>query len=172
MIQQVVEHLGALPKSFVTVMIAMLPIVELRGAIPWALTAGGFGWKEAYLYAVLGNFIPVIPLLLLLEPFSCGLRRYRPFDSFFTWLFERTRRRSGIVEKYEALGLALFVGIPLPVTGAWTGTVAAFIFGIRLRFAVMAIITGILLAGVIVTLASLGLLGAISRFLIATQTGT
>ncbi|HDN67650.1 MAG TPA: ligand-binding protein SH3 [Firmicutes bacterium] len=161
-----VEHLSALPQPLITFLIATLPVSELRGAIPWALTAGGLGWQQAYFYAVLGNFLPVIPLLLLLEPVSLRLRKYSIWDKFFTWLFERTRRRSRLVERYEALGLALFVAIPLPVTGAWTGTVAAFLFGIRFKFAVWAILAGILIAGVVVTLASLGVLGAVSSFLV------
>ncbi len=161
-----VEHLSALPQPLITFLIATLPVSELRGAIPWALTAGGLGWQQAYFYAVLGNFLPVIPLLLLLEPVSLRLRKYSMWNKFFTWLFERTRRRSRVVERYEAFGLALFVAIPLPVTGAWTGTVAAFLFGIRFKLAVPAILAGILIAGVVVTLASLGVLGAVSHFLV------
>ena len=63
-----------------------------------------------------------------------------------------------MIERYEALGLVLFVAIPLPVTGAWTGTVAAFIFGVRFRYALPAVVGGILIAGVVVTLASLGVI--------------
>ncbi|RKY85110.1 hypothetical protein DRQ11_10460, partial [candidate division KSB1 bacterium] len=81
------------------------------------------------------------------------------FNRFFDWLFRRTRKRSAVIEKYEALGLLLFVAIPLPVTGAWTGTVAAFIFGIRFRLAFPAIVGGILVAGVVVSLVSLGVIG-------------
>ena len=147
-------------------MIATLPVSELRGAIPWALTAGGLQWQQAYFYAVLGNFLPVIPLLLLLEPVSLRLRKYSIWDRFFSWLFERTRRRSRVVERFEVFGLILFVAIPLPVTGAWTGTVAAFLFGIRFRLAVPAVLAGILIAGVVVTLASLGVLGAVSHFVV------
>ena len=166
MIQGLVEHLTALPESLITFVIATLPVSELRGAIPWALTVGGLQWQEAYFYAVLGNFLPVIPLLLLLEPVSLRLRKYSIWDRFFSWLFERTRRRSRVVEKFEVLGLILFVAIPLPVTGAWTGTVAAFLFGIRFRLAVPAVLAGILIAGVVVTLASLGVLGAVSHFVV------
>ena len=139
-------------------LIAMLPISELRGAIPYAL-GRGMSWHQAYLWAVLGNFIPVIPLLLFLEPISEFLsRRYPLWQRFFSWLFTRTRRRSRLVERYEALGLILFVSIPLPVTGAWTGTVAAFLFGVRFKYALLAILLGILLAGTVVTLASLGVI--------------
>lgn len=160
------EHLAqffsGLPKELVTVLIAMLPISELRGAIPWALTrpplGGGLSWPEAYLFSVIGNFLPVVPLLLGLKPLSQRLRKYGAFDKFFNWLFTRTERRSRLVKRFEALGLVLLVAIPLPVTGAWTGTVAAFLFGIRLQLALPAIILGILLAGGLVTLASLGVI--------------
>ena len=141
-----------------TFLIGTLPVSELRGAIPYALTRGGLGWQEAYIFAVLGNFLPVIPLLLFLERVSDWLRRYPVFDRFFDWFFRRTRRKGKIVERFEALGLVLFVAIPLPVTGAWTGCAAAFLFKIPLRLAIPAVSCGILIAGVIVTLASLGVI--------------
>lgn len=163
MVHDLINALGRIPAQWTTLIIATLPIAELRGAIPWALASppvgGGLNWPAAYVLAVIGNFLPVMPILLLLEPVSGFLRRWRLFDRFFEWLFERTRRKSRVIEKYEALGLILFVGIPLPITGAWTGSVAAFIFGIPKRQAVPCIILGILLAGVVVTLASLGVIG-------------
>lgn len=141
-----------------TVFIATLPVSELRGAIPVAL-ARGLKWQEAYVLAVIGNFIPVIPILLLLERVSNWLmERYAIWNRFFTWLFNRTRRKGKIVERFEAVGLMFFVAIPLPVTGAWTGCVAAFIFKIPLRLAIPMILCGILIAGVVVTLASLGVI--------------
>jgi uncharacterized membrane protein len=149
-----------LPPEWVVVLMAMLPIVELRGAIPWALhpAGGALGWKEAYLLAVAGNLIPVVPLLALLGRISNFLSRYRYTKRFFDWLFTRTRKRGGIVEKYRALGLCMFVAIPLPVTGAWTGTAAALVFGIPFRYALAGIVGGVLIAGVVVTLASLGVI--------------
>ncbi|MBN1163480.1 MAG: small multi-drug export protein [Candidatus Krumholzibacteriota bacterium] len=141
-----------------TFLIAMLPISELRGAIPYALAAGGLKWPEAYLFAVLGNFLPVIPLLLFLERISNWLRRYPMGDRFFTWLFKRTRRKGKLVERFEALGLVLFVAIPLPVTGAWTGCAAAFLFKIPLKLSIPAVAGGILIAGCVVTLASMGVI--------------
>jgi uncharacterized membrane protein len=147
-----------IPRELSTVIIAMLPVSELRGAIPFAL-GNGLSWQQAYGWAVLGNLLPVVPLLLFLEPMSIFLsRRYPVCDRFFQWLFTRTRRRGKVVERYEALGLILFVAIPLPVTGAWTGTVAAFLFGVRFKYALPSIAMGILLAGTVVTLASLGLI--------------
>ncbi len=150
--------LGPLYARLLTMFIAMLPIFELRGAIPYALFTQGLGWQEAYILAVIGNFIPVIPILLLLERVSTRLMRYPLWNRFFTWFFDRTRRRGKVVERFEALGLVFFVAIPLPVTGAWTGCAAAFIFKIPLKLAVPAILLGICCAGVIVTLASLGVI--------------
>ena len=159
--------LTGLPDEAVIFVMAMLPILELRGAIPWAWTFAGvtanppeMSIATVYLLAVLGNFAPVIPILLLLGPVSKFLRKAPVFDRFFTWLFARTRRRGKLVERYEAIGLTLFVAIPLPVTGAWTGAVAAFVFGVRTRWAAVCISLGILIAGVVVTLACKGVTAA------------
>jgi uncharacterized membrane protein len=141
-----------------TFLIAMLPISELRGAIPYGLWVGKLGWKEVYIIAVLGNFLPVIPLLMFMERASEWLRRYPMGDRFFTWFFNRTRRRGKLIDRFEAIGLTMFVAIPLPVTGAWTGCAAAIIFGIPRKRAIPTILLGIMLAGCIVTLASMGII--------------
>lgn len=150
-----------IPHWAATIIIGMLPVSELRGAIPLALAptdVGGYGMSvpEAYILAVLGNMIPVIPLLLFLEPVSDFLRRWRIFDIFFTWLFTRTHRNHNkTFEKFGTLALTLFVAVPLPVTGAWTGCAAAFVFGIEFRHALPAIFSGVLIAGVVVTVFTL-----------------
>lgn len=145
-------------KEFLTVFIASLPISELRGAIPFAL-----GMKlpvlKAYFLAVLGNLVPVIPLLLFFGEVVRILERFMWGKKFLNWLFTRTRTRSQIIQRFEIIGLTLFVAVPLPLTGAWSGAVAAFIFGIRFRYAILAITLGVLIAGVIVTLVSLGSIG-------------
>ena len=143
-----------------TFVLSMLPISELRGAIPYAV-ANGIPWQKAYVIAVVGNFLPVIPIVYLIGPVSRWLRRASVFDRFFTWLFARTRRKGKMIERFEALGLILFVAIPLPVTGAWTGAVAAFVFGVRKGLAFPAIFLGICLAGVVVTLAATGVVHVI-----------
>jgi uncharacterized membrane protein len=141
-----------------TFFIAMLPVSELRGAIPYALWAGKLSWKEAYVIAVLGNFVPVIPLLMFLERVALWLRRYPLGDRFFTWFFSRAERKGGLIERFEAVGLTMFVAIPLPVTGAWTGCAAAIVFGVRWKLALPAIALGVMIAGCVVTLASLGII--------------
>jgi uncharacterized membrane protein len=145
----------------ILVMIASaLPFIEARYAIPPAILSGQFTAPEAFLLGFVGNVIPVIFLLLLLEPVSIYLRTRSPvFERFFTWLFDRTRRHSEKFERWGALALMPFVAVPLPVTGAWTACAAAFVFGIRFRYALPTIAAGILVAALITTLGTLGLLG-------------
>lgn len=149
MLEQLTDTLVSFNKEAAVVILAALPISELRGAIPLAL-AMDFSPQKAYALAFIGNLIPVVPLLFLLQPVSERLRHIPFFERFFDWLFERTRRKATLIEKFEALGLILFVAIPLPVTGAWTGCVAATLFKIRFRYALLAIIAGVAIAGVVV----------------------
>jgi len=147
-----------LPPELAVFLIGTLPVFELRGAIPVAVGYYGMPPSQAYLLSVVGNLVPVVPLLLFLEPVSDWLRnRFGFFEAFFTWLFERTHRKhSERYDKYGALALIPFVAIPLPVTGAWTGCAAAFVFGIKFRYSLPAITFGVLFAGVVVTAGSLG----------------
>lgn len=149
MLEQLTQALVSFNKEAAVLILSGLPISELRGAIPLAIVMG-FNPVKAYFLAVAGNLIPVIPLLFLLQPVSERLRHIPVFEKFFTWLFERTRRKAALVEKFEFFGLILFVAIPLPVTGAWTGCVAATLFKIRFRYAFLAILLGVLIAGSIV----------------------
>ena len=150
--------LEGLPKEYLVMVMGALPISELRGAIPLALSFG-MSMQKAFLLSVLGNLIPIAPILFLLEPISTQLRKFKLWSRFFDWLFERTRKKAGVVEKYEALGLAIFVAIPLPVTGAWTGAVAASLFKIKFRYAFPAIALGVISAGLIVSaLCALGIM--------------
>ncbi len=135
--------------------LAASPISELRGAIPWALLKHHFPWYYAFLLAVIGNLVPVPFLLLFLDTFSRLLSKIGIFEKMLHWLFERTRRRGKIINRYERIGLVLFVAIPLPVTGAWTGSLAAVLFGLKFKHAFLSIFIGILIAGVIVTCATL-----------------
>lgn len=162
--ESILEALHALPPEWTTFIVAMLPIIELRGAIPYALEVG-MSWPQAYLLAVTGNLVPVIPLLLFLGPVSGWLRRMPVFGRFFDWVFARTRRRSGVIERYGPLGLALFVAIPLPITGAWTGSAAAYLFEFSFKRSFPAIAAGVLIAGGVVTLAVKGVIGLGSMFI-------
>jgi len=143
--------------------ISTLPIVELRGAIPVGVVAFGMPWWKVYLVAVAGNMLPIPFILLLLGPVSKFLMRFALGRKFFGWLFARTRRKSASIEKYEALGLTLFVAIPLPVTGGWTGAMAAFLMDIPFWKSMLYILMGVMIAGVIMTI--LALLGWIGAFI-------
>lgn len=155
--EQFIELLGSVPHWLATILLGATPIMELRGAIPIAIGVYGMDPITAYILAVIGNLLPVIPLLLFLDPVSTYLRRFKIGDMFFSWLFTRTHRNhSEKFERYGTLALTLFVAVPLPVTGAWTGCAAAFVFGIKFRHALLAISEGVMIAGVIVTALTLG----------------
>jgi len=146
-----------IPGWLMTMIAAALPISEVRGAIPLAIGVYGFSPLQAYLLSVLGNLLPIIPLLLFLGPVSDFLRRFSIGDRFFSWPFARTR--SKYIKDHENFGLtalAVFVAIPLPMTGAWTGCVIAFLLGFRFWPAFAAIAAGVLIAGVVVTAAVMG----------------
>ena len=142
---------------------SMLPIIELRGALPLAINLFNISWPKAFLIAYIGNIIPAPLILWLLGPIVRLLSRVHTFNRFFTWLFERTRKRSNrMIEKYEEIGLMAFVAIPLPGTGAWTGALIAFLFGLDFKKSLLIIAIGVFIAGVIVTcLCLLGWLGAL-----------
>ncbi|MDD3087328.1 MAG: small multi-drug export protein [Candidatus Omnitrophica bacterium] len=138
--------------------IGALPVSELRGAIPLGLYLG-MPLYVAFFWAFLGNVIFIAPALFLLEPVSVYLRRFKIWSSFFDWVFERTKRNSLKVMRYESLGLFILVAIPLPMTGAWTGVIAATLFKIKFRYAFISIVLGVIAAGIIVSsLCALGLI--------------
>lgn len=142
--------------------LSTLPVTELRGAIPIGLNFYQLPVWSTYLFAVLGNIIPAIFLLKYLKPFSDFFRKWFFLDKFFSWLFARTGKYEKKYEKYGALFLFFFVAIPLPGTGVWTGSVAAFLFGIRFWYAFPMMVGGVCVAGIIVTLANLGLINIFS----------
>ncbi|MDD4873725.1 MAG: small multi-drug export protein [Dehalococcoidales bacterium] len=151
-----------LTKELLVIILAAFPIIELRGAIPTAIGILDFSWYYALLLAIIGNMLPVPFILLLLETVTRLLNRVPVFKKWLDWLFERTRKRSKIIQKYKRIGLILFVAIPLPFTGAWTGSLAAVLLGISFKQAFFSIFLGVIIAGVIVTcLTLLGWIGAI-----------
>jgi uncharacterized membrane protein len=119
-------------------------------------------WYKAYCLAVIGNMLPVPILLLFLDSLAKVVTRAEIGRRVGNWVFERTRRQGKRIERYEKIGLTLFVAIPLPVTGAWTGSIAAFLLGLKFRYAFLSILVGVIIAGAIVTsLCLLGWVGAV-----------
>jgi len=149
-------------KELAVLIISALPVVELRLALPVAINLFHFPWYYALPLAIIGNLLPVPFILLFLDAVSRLLSKIGFFRRMLHWLFERTRRRGKIITRYERIGLVLFVAVPLPVTGAWTGSLAAVLFGLKFRHAFLSIFIGVFIAGVIVTcLSLLGWTGAI-----------
>ncbi|MFA4880940.1 MAG: small multi-drug export protein [Candidatus Doudnabacteria bacterium] len=146
------------PPELATFLIAALPISELRGALPLGYTVYNLSLWSAFLWSLFGNVASAIIFLAILEPVSSFLsNHFRFFQRFFQWLFERTRKKhSQKFEKWGALALITFVAIPLPLTGGWSGAIAAFVFGIPFKKAALSISMGIFLAGIIVALVTLG----------------
>jgi len=144
-----------LSRVLVVLAIAASPVSELRGAIPIAIVGFHFPWYYAFLLAIIGNLLPVPFILLFFDAVSRSMSKIGIFDKMFQWLFKRTRRQGKIIERYERIGLVLFVAIPLPITGAWTGSLAAVLFGLRFKHALLSIFIGVLIAGIIVTCATL-----------------
>lgn len=143
-----------------TFIIAAVPVIELRGAIPIALFHYELSIASALIFSILGNIFPVIFILLFFEKVSDFLsRKSNLFKIFFDWLFTITRRKhQGNYERFRDLFLVIFVSIPLPITGAWTGSLCAFLFGIPFKRAFPLISLGVIMAGIIVTLISLGII--------------
>ena len=149
-------HLGVL-------LCSMVPIIELRGAIPLG-AALSLPWWQSYLFAVLGNMIPVPFILLFITKFIGWMQRSRVafFNKVGAWLMNKAEKNRGKIEKYSFFGVCLFVAVPLPVTGAWTGSLVAAVIGMRFWKAFFSCLLGVMLAGVIMTLASYGVVAALS----------
>ncbi len=157
-----VDAMSGVPPWLIVLVIAALPIVELRGAIPVALVSLNMNLPEAIIFSLIGNMIPVPFILWFLGPISKFLSKWKVFERFFEWLFARTRKKSKAIERYEALGIIMFVGIPLPVTGAYTGSVAAYLFGIPFWRSVLFMFIGVCVSATIVTFVTLGAVGAVN----------
>ncbi len=150
--QFLVTYFNFLPPELLVIIVSATPILELRGGIPLGLGFGFSFWKTLIL-ALCGNILPILPTLILFQPLSKILLRYRWYKRFYSWLYGRTVKKSDNVQKYGALGLILFTAIPLPTTGAYTACVAASIFALPLRYSFLSIAAGVIIAGFGVSLA-------------------
>ena len=143
-----------------TFFISMVPVIELRGAIPAGI-AVGLSPAVTYFVAVLGNLVPVPFILLLIRHIFDWLRHTRKLGPIIQKLERRAHLKGRMVKKYRVPGLILLVGIPLPGTGAWTGALVAALLDIRLRTAIPAILTGLIIAGAITLGVTMGVVHVI-----------
>ena len=140
---------------------SMIPILELRGAIPIGIAAD-LPWYEVYLIAVVGNMLPVPVILIFMDLVVSVFSHIPACKRFFDFVFEKTTAKVERVEKYQEIGLTIFTAIPLPITGAWTASIAAKLFNFGRRKSFLCILLGVMISGVIVTaLSLLGWVGAI-----------
>ena len=156
------DTLGA---HFGVMICSMIPIIELRGAIPLGAWLE-MPWWQNYLLSVLGNMIPVPFILLFINKFIAWMSRSKIkfFNKIGTWLAEKAEKNRGKIEKYSFWGVCLFVAVPLPVTGAWTGSLVAATIGMKGWKAFLSCLLGVMIAGVIMTLASYGVVAAFQIF--------
>ena len=154
---QMLQGLDDVTKIF---FLSMLPVTELRATIPLAL-ALNIPLKETFISAYLGNILPVPFIFLLLEPLR---RRWQLLAAFVEWCYRRTEHNRSNIEKYGPWGLFIFVAVPLPGTGVWSGSLVAIILRLSFWPSLIAIIGGALLAAVLVTLATVGILKLANLF--------
>lgn len=138
-----------------TFFLSMVPVLELRGAIPLGV-AGGLSPLAALAVAVAGNLVPIPFLILFTRRVFLWLSRIPKIGPLITRLESRAQRKSSLVQKYAWLGLCILVAIPLPGTGAWTGALVAAFMDMRLKRAMPPIILGVVIAGLIMTSISYG----------------
>lgn len=151
---------GKISKEAIIFIISMVPILELRGGMV-AASLLQVEAARALAFCIIGNILPVPFILLLITPVFNWMKKTKTFRPLVEKIESKAMGKKEKIEKYEFWGLVLFVGIPLPGTGAWTGALIAALLGIKLKKAFPAIVLGILLASIIMLIFSYGLLGSI-----------
>lgn len=158
----VIHSLQGIPPQLAVFLIAMLPSLELSVAVPAGLGFWHLPWWQVYILGVCGSLVPGVVIFLFFERIALFLRqRSQLFERFFNWLFERTRKN--FYKKHEKWGdFALFflvaIPLPIPLSGVWSGSLAAWLFGIPFKKAFPIILVGVMIAGAIATSISLGVI--------------
>jgi len=135
-----------LPEWFQIFFFSMIPWFEARYVIPFAI-GSGWQWWQAMPLAVAGNMLPVPFILLFFRFVEKFLRKYKSWSRFMDWLFSKTRKRADVkIKRYEHVGLLLFVALPLPFTGAWTGSLIAYLFDLKFGRSLVTIFIGVVIA--------------------------
>ena len=153
------EHPGQyVSRELIVFIISMCPVLELRGGILASVLLDLPMWKAIAL-SVTGNIIPIPFILLLIKKVIHWMEGTRIFGRIARFLVGKVEKKKGTIEKYEFWGLVIFVGIPAPGTGAWTGSLIAALLDVKIRKAVVAELIGIVIATVIMCLISYGIIG-------------
>ncbi len=154
MAEQLTHYLeGILSPELIIFVVSLLPILELRGGLIAAAILG-VDWIVAFPICVIGNML-LIPLeILFIQKIFVWLKHFKPFEKMIVWIETRAQQKSKEIENRVALGLFLFVAIPIPGTGAWTGGLVANVLGVKLKKALPIITLGVITAGLIVSFIS------------------
>ena len=154
-IESIVSYMNGVPAELVVFIISLMPILELRGGLIAASILGVEMWK-AIPISIIGNILPIPFILLFIERIFELLKNTR-FVKLVNKLEEKAEKGAQKIMKHKHFGLFLFVGIPLPGTGAWTGSLVAALFHFKLKDACLAILGGLILATIIMTFISYGI---------------
>lgn len=147
-----------LPHWFQIFFFSMIPWFESRYVIVYAILGLNWEWWQTFPLAILGNMLPIPFILLFFHHIEKWLRNYKFWSNIMDWLFSKTRERADTkIHRYEYLGLLLFVAIPLPFTGAWTGALIAYLFNLQFKKSLITIFLGIIIAILIMTIITLTL---------------
>ena len=152
---------GALVGKYITIfIISLMPILELRGGLIAAKLLG-LPPVQSFIICFIGNIIPIPIIVWLIDPIFRFLRRWKFFDKFITWCEKKAHSKKEQIENLKYFGLFLFVGIPLPGTGAWMGCLIAALLGMEKKKTMIAALLGVVLAGIIMLIFSYGVLGLV-----------
>lgn len=163
MLELIESYFAGINKALAVFIVSMMPVVELRGAIPFGVSLG-MNWREVYLISVIGNIIPVPFIILFFRPLIEYFEKTKLFGKIASKLKRRTHSKIEGLNKYKILGLFLFVAIPLPGTGAWTGAAIAGLLKMRIKHSFFPIFMGVIVAGVLMMGISYGFGELISHF--------
>ena len=141
--------------------VSMVPFIEIRGSVPLGALLG-LPFPACFLLSVFGNMLPVPFIILFIKKILSFMKRFPKLAPIAKFVEEHGSKRSDKVTKFATFGLALFVGIPLPGTGAWTGSLIAALLDMKFGYAIVSVFAGVLLAGFIMSGISYGFLGFLS----------
>ena len=164
MIELIEAYFSGINKYLAVLIVSMLPVVELRGAIPFGISLG-MDWKTVYFISVIGNIVPIPFIILFFRPIIEYFEKTKLFGKLAAKLKNRTAKKIKNANKFKRLWWLLFVAVPLPGTGAWTGAAIAALMKLRIKDSVPAILAGVMVAGVLMIGLSYGFGELISHFL-------
>ena len=157
-----IDLFGNINKDIVVFIISMMPILELRGGL-LAASILNISLVKGLIICIIGNVLPIPFALLLIEYIFNLFEKFKPTKKIVKWLKNKAMKKSDSIKKYGYVGLILFVGIPLPGTGAWTGSLLAVLLNLDKKKSFVCILAGVFLASVIMTIISYGFVGNLIR---------